>query len=275
MANGLQRLVAAAALSLAGSAALAAPNMDSGPEQVSASDLLAELQRLQSMGALMTEPTANPSNFGVTGGFGLPRGAFAVSASYTDAEPQGKDDFVSGDGSLGAAIGLGDPYEAVGLDLSLGIISVGDDFGQDGTVGVRLHRILPGFVPGGVSSVSAGVSNASRWGDAEDLDRNYYGAFSTTLPTPSGVSSMITVGYGSNVDKNSTDGAIYGSLGIGWNAYVNTTAAWSGEEMILSAGFKPFLDRNVIITAGAGDVTDEIDNRRFLLTVAWFTQDLF
>ena len=29
-----------------------------------------------------------------------------------------------------------------------------------------------------------------------------------------------------------------------------------------------------MVTAGAGDVTDEVDIRRFLLTVSWFTQNL-
>ncbi len=272
MATHLSKLIAGAALALSAFGASAAPSTSSVPEQISAAELLAELQRLQSMGALVTEPTAFPSSFGVTGGFGLPRGAFAVSGSFTD---EGRSSGGDEDGSLGAAVGLGDPYQGIGLDLSLGLLSVGEDFGQDGVIGARVHRVLPGFVDGGMSSVSAGVSNAARWGTADQLDQNYYGAFSTTLPMPSGVSSMITVGYGSNADEKGTEEGVYGSLGIGWNSYVNTTAAWTSEEVIISAGVKPFLDRNLIITAGMGDVTDRVDNRRFLLTAAWFTQNLF
>ena len=271
----IKRTSAVVTITTAAAAVAAAPSEGTEPLQISAEDLLAELEKIQRLDALATQPTANPSNFGVTGGFGLPRGALAVSGSYTDAEPLGKDDFVSGDGSIGAAIGLGDPYELVGLDLLLGVISVGGGFGEDGTVGARVHRVLPGFVPGGRSSVSAGVDNGLRWGDAEDVDQNYSAAFSTILPMASGVSSMLTIGYGSNVDDSGTSDAIFGSVGLGWNPHINTTAAWSGEELIVSAGFQPWLDHNLIITAGAGDVTDEVDNRRFLLTVAWFTQDLF
>ena len=244
------------------------------PVQISAEDLLAELQKLQALDALATRPTANPSNFGVTGGFGLPRGALALSGSYTDVQPPGKNDFIKGDGSAGAAIGLGDPYDLIGLDILLGVISVGGSPGEDGTLGVRLHKVLPGFVDGGRSSVSFGVDNGVQWGDASETE-NYSGAFSTVLPMPSGVSTMLTVGYGNNADEGGTDGGVFGSIGLGWNPYINTTAAWTSEELLLTAGFKPFLDRNLMVTAGAGDVTDEVDNRRFLLTVSWFTQNLF
>ncbi len=275
LSSWIKRTSAVVALTTAAVAATAAPSDAAEPVQISAADLLAELEKMQRLDALATQPTANPSNFGVTGGFGLPRGALAISGSYTDAQPTTKDDFINGDGSIGAAIGLGDPYEVVGLDLLLGIISVGGSFGEDGTVGARVHRVVPGFVPGGRSSISVGVDNGVKWGDADDVDENYSAAFSTILPMPSGVSSMVTVGYGSNVDEGGTSDGVFGSLGLGWNPHINTTAAWSGEEVIVSAGFQPWLDHNLVITAGAGDVTDEIDNRRFLLTVAWFTQGLF
>lgn len=272
----IKRICSAVALAALAATASGEPAATE-PVQISAEDLLAELQKLNALDALATRPTANPSNFGVTGGFGLPRGALALSLSYTDERPSPqKDEFITGDGSAGAAIGFGDPYDLVGLDLLLGVVSVGDGPGEDGTLGVRLHRVLPGFVAGGRSSVSIGVDNGVQWGDASETE-NYSGAFSTVLPMSSGVSTMLTVGYGSNAsrDDGDPDGGVFGSIGLGWNPYINTTAAWTADELLLTAGFKPFLNRNLMVTAGAGDVTDELDNRRFLLTVSWFTQNLF
>ena len=221
-------------------------------------------------------------NFGVVPGFGMSQGDIGGGVAYTDDTGAGDDD-----ASIGLAVGLGDPVNAVGLDLLVGIISTTDDFAQDGDVGVRLHRRLPGFVPGGASSVAVGVSRAARWGDADVLDPSYYGSFSTALPMPTGVTSLITVGYGTNLkdtnaflergvlDERSSEDAIFGSLGIGWNQYLDTSVSWDGDEVMAGLGIRPLDSSNLTLTLGIGDITDRRDNRRALVTLSWFKPNVF
>jgi hypothetical protein len=270
----VKKTIGAAAVGLLSASAAAAPSSSGMSEQqITAEELIAALEQYADYMELF-QPLPPATNYGVNPGFGMSRGTLAFSGSYTDeGATSGNDD----DGSIGMAIGLGDPNESIGVDLTMGILSTAlSDFGEDGTLGVKLHRRFGGLVDGGVSSVAVGVSRAARWGSADATDPNYYGAFSTLIPTPNGgPATMVTVGYGSNADEGGTSEGIYGGVGVGWNQHLNTSVSWTSEQMIASVGFKPFLDRNFMLTVGMGDVTDEVDNRRFLLTAAWFVSDLF
>lgn len=276
MSTKVKSFIAVGSLALAASAA-AAPSGSSMPEQIDTAELIDLMQQISQS----ARPRSAPQNFGVSSGFGMPRGSFAVAGTITDqGSPQNKDP----DGSIGLGVGLGDPVNAIGLDVYASIVSTDlSDFAEDGSLAIKLHRNLPGFVPGGVSAVSVGVTQAATWGAADLLDENYYGAFSTYLPMPTGVSSLITVGYGSNVDAEARLAGVsfgaeedfFASLGIGWNQYIDTSVSWNGTETLAAVGFRPFPAENVTLTAGIGDLSDRNNNRRALVTLSWFKPNLF
>ena len=258
-----------------GATASGAPGGDSMPDQVDPDELIRILEEVDNALALLqtqvTTQAVSPQNFGVTPGFGMNRGTLSVGLTYTDDTQNGASD---GDGSVGFGVGLGDPRNAVGLDLAASINSITDEVGQDGSLGVKVHRILPGFVAGGSSSIAVGANRVAAWGDADRVDEQFYVSGSTLLPMPSGVASMLTVGYASNNDQF-TDDAFFGGLGIGWNQYFDTSVSWTGDQMTAAIGIRPIANSGLSITAGIGDVTDREDSRRALITLAWAKGSLF
>ena len=253
----------------------AAPSSGPATDELSSEDFLRLLEALDSRLTIVQTEAARqavaPQNFGVTPGFGMSKGTLGLGVTYASDNSFGGGD---PDGSVGLAVGLGDPVNAIGLDLVAGINSVTDDIAQDGSGGVKLHRRLPGFVDGGASSVAFGVNQAIRWGDADLVEPSYYGSFSTALPMPSGVTSLITLGYASNNDQFADD-AVFGGLGIGWNQYIDTSVSWTGDQVTAGVGLRPMPGSGISITAGVGDLTDRNNARRAVVTLAWAKPRLF
>jgi len=79
---------------------------------------------------ILVEPEPRPSVGLVASGFGASGNSFFAAASYTDRDEQtdGNDD----DGSIIVGAGFGDPIDAVGVEVSLGLTSVSTSLWGDG-----------------------------------------------------------------------------------------------------------------------------------------------
>lgn len=230
---------------------------------------------VQSLG-MLSAPPPSVSTFGINSGFGLPGGSAFAAGALTDTRDRAGSD---ADASGAIGFGFGDARDSIGADISIGIISVDPrDFGEDGNVNARIFRHLPGITAGGVSGVALGVSNGLRWGDAKDIDRNYFISGSTIVnlrPDSGYTPLMLTAGYGTAVKNIERDPAAFAGVGVGLTSRFSASVSWGGDEWMAGLGIRPFLGHNAQITLGVGDATNRLDGRRWIITGSWFLEDLF
>lgn len=171
------------------------------------------------------------------------------------------------DGSVALGIGLGDPINAVGVDLSWGIGSV-KNFGANGGFNGSIGRVLVNQ-PKLVVSVAGGVINAFAYGtelnNGLDSPSNGYGAVSAVLPLrPSDPvfrqMLQLSAGIGGNffapLDVNfqgpTTGGFV--AAGVELSPQVGVSMALSGRGTNLSLGWVPFPRLPVFVNLLAADV---------------------
>ncbi|MCL1479062.1 hypothetical protein MIH18_06970 [Marinobacter sp. M3C] len=236
-------------------------------------------RRMSTLGlGMMAVPPPNVSTFGINSGFGLPGGSMFAAGAITDVRDRVQGSSMDGSGAVG--LGFGDASQSIGADLSVGILSVDpNDFGEDGNVSARVFRQLPGFGSSGISSVALGVANAASWGSAKNIDSNYFIAGSTIIDISLSASGylplMLSAGYGTGVKNLERDPAGFFGAGIGFTSRFSASTSWSGDEVMVGLGIRPFLRYNSQITLGMGDVTNRLDGRRWIITGYWFWEDLF
>ncbi|MCG5526121.1 hypothetical protein LRB11_14485 [Ectothiorhodospira haloalkaliphila] len=257
---------------------LAAPAL---AQAASAQPTITEQQFLDYLRQLAMElppPPPQASQFGVISGFGMPHGTAFVAGVLTDRRERRSDrDY---DGSAGVGVGFGNARDAVGVDVTLGIISTTpSEFAEDGNLNVKVHRQLPGLMSGGVSSVAVGVGNLVRWGDAREVDQNRYASASTLLPlsTPGGrsVPVMLTAGHGTAISDLGREADSFFGAGVGLTSRFSATASWAGDEWITGVSWLE-RDLNMQVTLAMGDATDRLgDGRRYILAVAFTLDDVF
>ena len=114
---------------------------------------------------ILVELEPRPSVGLVASGFGASGNSFFAAASYTDRDEQtdGNDD----DGSIIVGAGFGDPIDAVGVEVSLGLTSVSTSLWGDGkfadecNVNLKIHKQYRPI--GTFPVVSVSVGEQSHW----------------------------------------------------------------------------------------------------------------
>lgn len=256
-----------AALVIAGTGVLA-PSGAALAQQMTAEDIISTLQSMED--SLLTRPLATPGSYGVISGFGLSGGQAMAALSASDHTGRTTRDW---DGSGGVGLGLGNPDDGVGLQMTASITSVHpDDFGDSGNFGFMLHKRAPGLTADGFSSISVGVHSVSGWGDADEIDEEYYVSGSTVLHAGS-LPVMLTAGYGSGADASEfildPDGAAFGSIGVGLTEHFAVSAGWDGDEMVAGLDIRPAPAIPLQFTVGASDLTEELGSSRLLISASW------
>jgi len=168
------------------------------------------------------------------------------------------------DGSMSFGAGFGDAEEMVGLETSVGIISLRDNFADSGSVGLKLHKIIPDT--NGVG-VALGWSNALNWGDAKKTEDTIYAVTSKTfILRPEArnwrlLSASIGVGTGTfrTIDDVVADDNklnIFGSIGVQILPQLSLASSWTGSQLNVGIGLAPF-DFPLTATIGFNDVSEE------------------
>jgi len=204
------------------------------------------------------KPKPSPaSTFLTPSAYGADQGDAFVGLSYLT---QGDNDFKS-DGSISAGIGFGDAVDNVGVEVSVGIISL-DGFGDDGTIGFKLHKVFP---QADNLAVAVGWSNAIKWGDAGNAEDTFYGVVtkrfdlqpdkSNTLP----LTASLGIGTGAfrstgAIAAGNNAPNVFGSLGLRVIPEVSLVSGWTGNALGLGVSSAPF-DFPLVFTVGVSDVT--------------------
>lgn len=248
---------------------------------------LAQLRALaRQAGTWRAAPAPRAATVGIVSGFGLRHGtAFAAGALTNRRERTGSDV----DASAAIGLGFGDPYNAIGIDLTLGLVSTTPPWsrrgnnsvlGEDGNISLRLHRNIGSVFPGSTTSVAIGAGNLVSWGDARNVPTNYFLASSTianlaiadrVFPT------NLTLGYGTAIRNLERDPGLFAGIGVGVNSWLSVGASWVGDEWIAGINLFPRISDRVDVQVGLqyADVTRRVSRGRVNLTVSLVARDLY
>ncbi|MTJ07541.1 MULTISPECIES: hypothetical protein [unclassified Anabaena] len=180
------------------------------------------------------------------------------------------------DGSLSVGFGLGNSVQSVGLEVATNIISVGGqepnfgDFGDSGTIGLKLHKYLPNSGTG----VAIGWSNAIKWGEADIPQETIYGVVTQQFQQLTASVGVGTGSYRSKGARNSGDNDLnlFGSLGYRLSPAASLISSWTGSSLNLGASFVPLKQTPLVVNAIFTDVSDNINSAGFSLSAGYSFQ---
>lgn len=141
--------------------------------------------------------------FGSPIGFGFNWGQVGIGIGGQTL-PKGDTNHV--DGSMGVAAGFGDSRNTVGVELTANIISLRDNFGQDGSFNAKIHRMLDN-----TTSVAIGAESFGGYGAARDARTSGYAALTKVFYA--GMPVVVNAGIGSDRFRSVTPTHRYGAFG--------------------------------------------------------------
>jgi hypothetical protein len=229
---------------------------------------------------LLTLSDPKPAIANIAGGFGAGHGLFYAAVSYSDYDLQTKDRN-DDDGSIAFGLGLGDPVNSFGGEITIGITSVstsfwGDgEFADEGNFSGKVHRRVEPLMGGNAASVSLGVSNIAGWGSTKDNPANYYAAYSEqqNFGSVKQYGVAYTLGYGSAVSDTETNGDPFAGVAIGYDDYSFSLSQIGRETHIATTLFFPSMP-GIGLTIAQADALNELNSKRLILSLS-FSKKLF
>jgi hypothetical protein len=224
------------------------------PPTLTAQDLGLTDAELTALVQQASGPAGSPGiAFGSATGFGANWGTLGVGIGGVTLPKTTADDY---DGSMGFIAGFGDSTDAVGLEVTLNIISLRNNFGEDGNLNLKLHRNLDS-----ATAIAVGVENVAPWGNAKDVDETVYvvgtrivdlGSEERALP----LAVNFGLGNGRFDDPGEDDITPFGSLALVVHPQWSLIADWAGTGLNLGVSVAPFPDFPLSLGAGMVNVTE-------------------
>ena len=228
----------------------------------------------QSLLNKLTLSTPKPVVGGIASGFGAGKGTAYASVSYSDYDLQTEVDG-DDDGSIMFGMGFGDPTNAIGGEVTVGITSVstglwGDGkFADEGNISAKIHKhVAPRF--GDVASISLGASNITGWGATTENPANYFAAYSEqlTFGQYGEYGLAYTLGYGSGVSDIKTSGDLFFGIGVGYDNYSGSVSRTGDETTISLTYFAPQIN-GLAVSVSRADAFDAINSERTIITLGY------
>jgi hypothetical protein len=207
----------------------------------------------------------NPQAFGADDFTGFVNATFQTDTRY------GNDSDL--DGAIGVGIGLGDATEAVGVEISYALASLGTnrDFGTGG-FNVKVHRRLPEDF-----AIAVGWNGALNLGDEHDFKNSFYAVGSKIFRLREDISLPLSrlalsagVGNGQfrtedDVDDDRDTVGVFGSAALRVAEPVSLIVEWTGQDLAIGASLVPLKNVPFVITPAVRDITGAGDGARFVL----------
>jgi len=209
--------------------------------------------------AALDRPNATPSSgFLTPSAYGADWGDAFVGLSGASAGNS-----VDIDGSASFGFGVGDAVDLVGLEVSVGIISL-DGVADDGIVGFKLHKVFP---EANNLGVAVGWSNAVKWGLADRAEDTFYGVVTQRYelepgePNPLPLTVSLGVGTGTfrsrgAIAAGNNDPNVFGSVGLRVLPEMSVISSWTGSGLGMAVSAAPF-EFPLVFTAGFSDVGND------------------
>ncbi len=174
------------------------------------------------------------------------------------------------DGVFGFGFGLGNPRKNLGVQIGVTLVDL-DNIFRDGTVSVKLHRLLTNDL-----GLAVGVQGLTTFGDT-DGGSSGYGSITkkfTLKPDASHPFSELytTVGIGggqfrseSDINNEVESIGVFGSVAVRVVEPVNAIFEWSGQDLTIGVSIVPFHNIPLVIIPAISDITGSAgDGARFI-----------
>jgi hypothetical protein len=223
---------------------------------------------------LLTLSDPKPAVANIAGGFGAGHGLFYAAVSYSDYDLQTKDRN-DDDGSIAFGLGLGDPVNSLGGEITIGLTSVstslwGDGkFADEGNVSGKVHKRVTPVFGGDTASVALGASNLAGWGSTKENPTNYYGAYSEQKNFGSfkQYGLAYTLGYGSAVSDTETKGDAFAGVAIGYDDYSFSLSQIGKETHVATTLYFPQFP-GFGVTIAQADALNELQSKRLIVSLS-------
>jgi len=223
---------------------------------------------------LLTLSDPKPAVANIAGGFGASHGLFYAAVSYSDYDLQTKDRS-DDDGSIAFGLGLGDPVNSIGGEITIGLTSVstslwGDGkFADEGNVSAKVHKRVTPVFGGNAASVALGASNFAGWGSTKDNPVNYYAAYSEQKNFGSfkQYGLAYTLGYGSAVSDTETKGDAFAGVAIGYDDYSFSLSQIGRETHVATTLYFPQFP-GFGVTIAQADALNELQSKRLIISLS-------
>lgn len=203
---------------------------------------------------------------------------FAGLGGNYDTDSNGR----STDGSGYLGLGLGDAEKWVGLEAVVNIISASDDFFDETSINLKLHRQL-----GERTAIAIGTENIARRGTVFPDESYEYAAlshvFTLNAGDPAGLMSLpVTIGAGKGRFSELLDAPARGyeddveafaAVGFIPHPQISVIGEWLGNQLNVGASFVPFRRWPLVVTAGFLDLTEENDDKADFALAIGYTFD--
>ena len=191
--------------------------------------------------------------FGSPVAFGAHWGDAGLGIGGATLPKTASDDY---DGSAGLVVGVGDADRFVGLETIINVISIRDEFGDDGSVAFKLHTTLPGD-----AAIAVGIENTLRWGDARASESSVFVAASKRFQLPAGDRSLplaITLGLGDSRfnDPGESGANLFGAIALIPHEQLSLIADYTGTGLNLGVSLAPLRGIPLVISLGYVNVTE-------------------
>ncbi|MGG6264881.1 hypothetical protein ACQ4M3_02300 [Leptolyngbya sp. AN03gr2] len=243
-----------------------APIVESTIAQTSSPQDTEELRRQLVIDPLteLRIPAYSPgSSVGVPTAFGANFGDAFVGLFIANRRPRINDP----DSALSVGFGLGDSERALGLEINANIGSL-RRFGQNGEIGLKLHRALPGK-----AAIALGYDSGIIWGDENrDTVSTLYGVASKVFDLRPGnledsLPLTLTLGIGggrfrsfeNTVNRRGGVG-VFASAGLRVVPQASIIGSWTGQDLNLGVSYVPIKTTPLYLTFVAGNVLNRNDN---------------
>ena len=243
--------------------ALSAPTLDDSLQDLRTT--FTQIEGIQLPDVATSAPgysIVNPTGYGTSFGTLF----FAVGGIF---EGRNQEEGVAG---LGVGVGLGDPNQMVGVDLSYTINNLAEGYGG---ANVKVHR---NFYQGETVGVAAavGLEDFFTTGDL-DQDPSIYGTTSIIFRTNPDINELfsrlaITLGVGNGRFRRERDIlrdqdtiGFFGSGAVRVTRSVSVITEWTGQDVAAGFSVAPFRDVNLYITPALRDIAGDGDGVRFSL----------
>ncbi len=202
-------------------------------------------------------PGSSPSiSFGSPIGFGAGYTEF-IAGVGGQTMPRGSPDSL--DGSMSVGVGIGDPTQWVGLEVTSTIISLQNSFAEDGNFNFKVHHAIPSYR----MSVAIGVENTGRWGAAKQTESANYAAVTKIFDaSPAGsnvpMSLALTAGAGDGRFSKPGEDTVnpFGAVALSLYRRISVIADWTGRDLNAGVSFLPLATWPIVVSVGAINLTE-------------------
>jgi hypothetical protein len=215
-------------------------------------------------------PQKTPSMTGVATASTAPHGIGFIGVAGTNNRESPDEDKI--DGSFALGVGFGDPVQSVGAQVIVDITSTKlNGFADSGLLGVKISRIVQ---PAGQPvALGIAVDQWASWGDSGFLDPAVTLVGTTQFSGPVLLSErwplLLTAGVRHPIDARDGDTEPFAGIGVGLAPWLGASLAHDGGEWIIGATGSLNAFPGVGFGAAMADPTNEIGDRRAIITVSY------